>query len=651
MSVKLDGKTLDLEQVNIQKLKSVFPDCVNQEDSGKYQVNIDKLLSLLGNYIDIENEKYSFTWKGKNDCLRLAQKRSCGTLRPCREESVDFDNTQNLYIEGDNLEVLKLLQRSYFGKVKMIYIDPPYNTGNDFVYKDDFKDPLDTYKHVTNQANNSNAETSGRFHTNWLNMIYPRIRLAANLLTKDGVIFISIDDNEVTNLRKICDEVFGEENFIAQFIWAAGRKNDSKFVSVSHEYMVCYVKNKYFLTENKITWRERKQGLDEIYAKEKELRKAYGDDYESMTKELKNWYKCLPEGAPAKNHAHYYNIDYKGVFFKSDISWPGGGGPKYDVLHPLTRKPVRIPSRGWITNESTMLEWIKQGRVFFGQDETYVPTLKSYLSDKEYAVPYSVFYKDGRAASKRLMQLMGSKIFENPKDEEVLKRLLDFVDTKNAYVLDFFSGSATTAHAVMQQNAEDGGNRKFIMVQLPELCDAKSEAAKAGYSNICEIGKERLRRAGRLINDKQIAVGKPVVNVGFKVFKLDSSNFVPWDESLIEEGNIDELKERLSTQVKNLKEDRTETDLLYEIILKMGFCLTDRIDPVTVNGKTVFYVDNSHTNMLVCLAQGILVDDIEQMAEMKPKKIVISEGSFFDNSTLSNAYYIFQNRGIDFNLI
>ncbi|KAF6511855.1 Type III restriction-modification system methylation subunit [Geobacillus stearothermophilus] len=322
---KLDGKSMDIVKANIEALKQLFPDVVTE---GK--IDFEKLKLILGEEIEARNEKYEFTWHGKTQAMKLAQTPSTGTLRPDKASSKNWDTTENLYIEGDNLEVLKLLQKAYFGKIKMIYIDPPYNTGKDFVYKDDFRDNIKNYKEITQQTTKANTETSGRFHTDWLNMMYPRLKLARNLLREDGSIFISIDDSEVDNLKKICDEIYGENNFVGRFIWAGGRKNDSKYISISHEYVLVYVKNIHSLIENKITWRERKEGLDEIYSKAEELVKKHNFNYEEASQSLKEWFKSLPDNHPSKQHSHYNYIDERGVYFPGDISWPGGGGPVYN---------------------------------------------------------------------------------------------------------------------------------------------------------------------------------------------------------------------------------------------------------------------------------------------------------------------------------
>ena len=489
---KLKMQTENIADKNFEMLSKMFPNALTEtitgyDDDGKpiveRAIDADVLRQEIScKVVEGKDERYQFIWPDKKKAVLLANAPIDKTLRPCRQESVDFDKTENIYIEGDNLEVLKLLQETYLGKIKMIYIDPPYNTGNDFVYEDDFAISMSEYLANSGQYDEvgnqlvQNTESNGRFHTDWLNMLYPRLKIAKNLLTDDGAIFISIDENEVNTLKNICDEIFGRSNFVAELIWAAGRKNDSKYISVSHEYILCYFRNSDFIKENKIIWRERKQGLDDIYTEYENLKKIYGTDYEQMTKEMKLWYKNLPDGHPAKDHSHYNRVDGKGVYFPDNISWPGGGGPKYEVLHPVTHKPVKVPSRGWLTNERTMKEWIEQGRVEFGKDENGVPTLKSYLKDREYTVPYSVFYKDGRAASKRLATLMGDKVFENPKDEEIIERLIEFCGVSDDdYILDFFSGSGTTAHATFLANIMQQKNRHFILVQIPEEISEKMQ--------------------------------------------------------------------------------------------------------------------------------------------------------------------------------
>ncbi|PIT59430.1 site-specific DNA-methyltransferase [Snodgrassella alvi] len=641
---KLKMHSLNKVDENIKKIGAQFPNCIterkNQQGEVEYAIDFDMLKQELSSVIvEGREERYQFTWPDKKKSILLANAPIAKTLRPCREESVDFDNTENLYIEGDNLEVLKLLQETYLGKVKMIYIDPPYNTGNDFVYEDDFAQSSSEYLENSGQFDDEgnrlikNMETNGRFHTDWLNMIYPRLKLARDLLTDDGVIFISIDDNELNNLRKICDEVFGEDNFIATLVWAAGRKNDSRYISVSHEYILCYVKSSNTLFEKKILWREKKQGLNEIYSQCELLKKTYQADYRTMANELKKWYRNLPVTHPSRNHSHYSYIDENGIYFPSDISWPGGGGPKYEVLHPITRKPVKIPSRGWVyPNADRMREIIEKGLVHFGDDENSVPCKKSYLSEGEYSTPYSVFYKDGRASTKRLRALMGTMVFQNPKDEEIIKSLIEFTLTnKNSIILDFFSGSSTTAHAVMQLNAEDGGNRKFIMVQLPESTDEKSEAYKAGYKNICEIGKERIRRAGNKIAQEN---PQAKFDKGFRVLRCDSSNMKEVYYNPAEYNTY-----LFNALIDNIKADRTAEDLLFQVMLDLGVLLSSDIKQTTIADKTVFNVADNF--LMACFDTDINEEVITAIAKQKPYYFVMRDSSMANDSVATNFEQIF----------
>jgi len=487
----------------------------------------------------------------------------------------------------------------------------------------------------------TNTETSGRYHTNWLNMMYPRLKLARNLLREDGVIFISIDDTEVANLRKLCDEIFGEENFVTQLVWAGGRKNDSKLVSVSHEYIVCYVKNIAYLNEQKIIWRQRKKGLEEIYAKCLELQKS-SLSYAEMTTNLKEWYKELPNSHPSKSHKHYNTIDARGVYFPSDISWPGGGGPKYTVLHPVTKQPVKIPSRGWVYSDpQRMQQAITDDLVHFGEDENSVPCLKSYLRDRETQVPYSVFYQDGRASTKRLRSLMDSDYFDHPKDEDILQELLDFSSGDSAIILDFFAGSCTTAQSVMALNSVDSGSRKFIMVQLPEPTD------KPDYPTIADIGKERIRRAGKkILADNAGKDGIDRLDVGFKTFKLDSTNIKPWNIG------FDQLESDLPLFADSLKDDRSAEDVLYEILLKYGLDLSLPITTHTLAGKTVYNIGMGA--LVVCLDQAITLDTVEGIAKLKDElqpetamRVVFRDSGFADDVVKVNAVQILKQAGIE----
>ena len=633
----MDGFSMNIEQTNLDKLRSVFPECVSE---GK--LDIDKLLSLCGEYIDNDFEKYRFEWKGKADCLRLAQKRSTGTLRPCPEESVDWDTTQNLYLEGDNLEVLKLLQTAYYRKVKMIYIDPPYNTGNDFVYADDFADPMARYKEVTQQTTKSNPETMGRFHTNWLNMMYPRLRLAANLLRDDGVIFISIDDVEIDNLKKLCNEIFGEENFVAQFIWQSRQNKDNRNitgVSIDHEYVVCYTKqfgHRVF------------RGTDR------------------KTEQYKN-----PDNDPRGPWTSANMVGLATADARPNLH--------YDLINPADGRNYGCPEKGWRYDRNTMNRLIQEGRIIWPDNPDGRPRKKSFLNELSDNLPgFSSIFSTGvytNTATKEIGGLFNRYLFDFPKPVEIIKQLISQVSNTDDLILDFFSGSATTAHAVMQLNAEDGGNRRFILVQLPELCDEKSEAYKAGYKNICEIGKERIRRAGKMLKDALESSGLFVraakrhqdqhdslegfayaeweaakLDVGFRVFKLDTSNLETWDATPIENEQLDLLYHRMNSMIHRVKPERTDLDMIYEIMLKLGVPLTYSVTPFSINNKTVYGVGDDCL-LLVCLAENVQPEDVEQMTEYAPAKIIISRDSFADDTAMANAYYILRDHGIELKLV
>lgn len=540
--------------------------------------------------------------------------------------------------------------------VKIIY-NPPYNTGNDFIYADDFmhsqaeeNEQMGMYDENRNRLF-KNTDTNGKFHSDWCSMIYSRLIISRGLLTDDGVIFISIDENEVNTLKAICDEVFGASNFIAELIWSAGRKNDSKYISVSHEYILCYFKNALWIKDHKVLWREKKQGLEDIYAEYDQLKQLYRNDYATIEKELRKWYKALADGHPAKDHSHYNRVDEKGIFFASDISWPGGGGPKYEVLHPVTHRPVRIPSRGWITNKETMQSWIAEGRVNFGEDESFVPTIKSYLSEHEYGVPYSVFYQDGRAASKRLAALMGDKVFENPKDEEVIQRIIQFCGTDDGdIIMDFFSGSATTAHAMFLANAEQNKHRKFILVQLPEAIDPQKEvsekARKVARSavtlldsigaphTICEIGKERIRRAGEKIKSESPLTTQDL-DVGFRVLKLDDTNMkdVYYAPDDYDQGMLAGLE-------SNIKDDRTDLDLLFGCLIDWGLPLSMPYKSETIDGCTVHTYNDG--DLIACFDENIPESVIKKIAQRKPLRAVFRDSGFASSPEKINVFESFK---------
>ena len=635
---------------NTRKIAELFPNCVTERlgKDGKPELAIDfeKLQAELSNEIIAEGEeRYQFTWPDKRNAVRLANTPTTMTLRPCREESVDFDNTQNLYIEGDNLDVLKVLRETYLGKVKMIYIDPPYNTGNDFVYNDDFAQGKDTFEQASGlfdeEGNQTidpmqrNTESNGRFHTDWLNMIYPRLKVARDLLTDDGVIFISIDDNEIENLRKVCDDIYGEQNFVGQFIWRGGRRNLAKYISTSHEYMLLFAKNLSYISEAKISWNEKKKGLDAIYKKAEELVRDY-KSYDIASKMLKEWYRLLPEDNESKDNSHYCWIDKNGVYFASDISRGGGGGPRWDVINPHTGNIVQTPSRGWSYGKyEDLIRDIEIGLVHFNGDG--VPCKKRYLKENETQVLETVFYKDRRGSSKRLRSLMEGDLFPFPKDEDVIEHYIESFTDSDCIILDFFSGSATTAHAVMKLNAEDGGNRKFIMVQLPEKTDEKSEAYKAGYKNICEIGKERIRRAGKKVKEEAGLQGQNL-DTGFRVLKLDSSNmedvyYTPQEFTMA------------SLFKENVKAGRTNEDLLFQVMLDLGIELSAKIETKQIAGKQVHIVDEGY--LVACFDREVNESAITEIAKQQPVYFVMRDASAANDNVIDNFEQIFRHYSPD----
>ncbi|WP_371329464.1 site-specific DNA-methyltransferase [Klebsiella quasipneumoniae] len=635
---EVDSKSMDIVADNISKLKELFPEAFTE---GK--VDFDALKEVLGDYIDGREERYSFTWNGKSKARMLAQTPSAGTLRPCKEESVDWDNTQNLFIEGDNLEVLKLLQKSYHKKVKMIYIDPPYNTGKDFVYKDNFKDNIKNYKEITGQVDgegrnlSNNPETSGRYHTDWLNMMYPRLKLARNLLKDDGVIFISIDDNEFANIRKIADEIFGEENFIASIVWQGGRKNDSRRFSVVHDYILVYVKNENYLSAREVKWRERKEGLDQVYEKHKALLKKHGSNYDEASKELKEWFNDLGENDPSKEHSHYSKMDEGGVYYGDNIS-----SPNYRENLIFEYKGYKPPKNGWRYNQEAMARLDREGLLIFPSSKESRIQYKRYLHHTETWAPSTFLYKDRRAASKSLSALMGGEFFDFPKDISVLARLIDTFTGESDLVLDFFAGSSAFAHACIELNVRRSKANRFVMVQLPEITDEKSEAFKAGYKTISDISKERIRRAACQIKDENPDYQG---DLGFKVFKLDSTNIKPW------ELDFDLTEQDLEDQISNIKHGRKEEDVLYEVLLKYGLDLTLPITEHSVAGHKVF--DIGMGALMICLSDDITLDVVEGIAKLKGElnpeimRVVFKDAGFADDVVKTNAVQILKQAGIE----
>lgn len=650
---KLKMQTANKADENFKKLAEMFPNAVTEtitgyDENGKAIVEraIDKdvlMQEISCEVVDGNEERYQFTWPDKKKSVLLANAPINKTLRPVRDDettptgadsegkpycssgSVDFDNTENLYIEGDNLEVLKLLQETYLGKIKMIYIDPPYNTGNDFVYEDDFAQSTDEYLANSGQFDEDgnrlvkNLDSNGRFHTDWLNMIYPRLKIAKDLLTDDGVIFISIDDNEVDNLKKICDEIFGETNFVSDMIWQSRTSisNDHE-VSLNHNHTFVYSKSREDLTF----------GGDPIDKR----------DYINPDNDIRGPWKLVPIDA---NHV--------------------GGNTVYPIKNPKTGKEYLPPNgRIWCYNKKTIDSLIADGRIKFGLNDDSAPKRKLYYNERmakgDKKTPSSLIIdagttKDGTSAIMDLFN--GKKLFDYPKSIGFIQKLCGYgVPQTEGFILDFFSGSATTAHAVMQLNAEDGGHRKFIMVQLPEVTDEKSEAYKAGYKNICEIGKERIRRAGNKIleeaTQETVDIAKygesyevdetinkyKNLDVGFRVLKCDSSNMkdVYYNPAEYESSLFSSLED-------NIKENRTPEDLLFQVMLDLGVLLSSKIKETTIAGKKVFNVEDNY--LIACFDDNVTEEVITEIAKQKPYYFVMRDSSMANDSVATNFEQIF----------
>ena len=623
---KLRMESPDMTALNIDRIAALFPNCItemlDEEHSTpekkvyKRAVNFELLKQMLSPDVVDGDEAYEFTWVGKKASIVEANKPIRKTLRPCPEESKNWDDTENLYIEGDNLEVLKLLQETYLGKVKMIYIDPPYNTGNDFVYEDDFAQSTEDYMGNSGQYDEegnrmvTNTESNGRFHTDWLNMIYGRLKVAKSLLSEDGLIFISIDEHESHNLRKICDEIFGGQNFVSQIVWEKRytRSNNAKRFTTLTEPLLCYAKNVTVITDIK---EKRNEKADSIYSN--------------------------PDNDP---RGVWTSVSYVNPATKDQRP-----NLAYPLYNPFTGTIVEHPTNAWKYEKATYEKHVKENRLYWGKSgENTYPRLKKFLSEMDGGmVPVDLWRQDDTGttdqASKELENLLGRKIFDFPKPKELVMRVISLIVNgdagKDSIILDFFSGSATTAHAVMKLNAEDGGHRKFIMVQLPEKTDEKSEAYKAGYKNICEIGKERIRRAGRKIKEDAGLTAPADLDIGFRCLRLDESNMKP----------VYYTPEEISQQdmfslVDNVKSDRTPEDLLFQVMLDLGVLLSSPIEVKEIAGKKVFNVADGF--LLACFDHDVTEETVKAIAQMKPYYAVFRDSSMANDSVATNFDQIFE---------
>lgn len=663
-----ESQSADILADNLARLKALFPELVTEGAKGP-AINIDVLKALVGDAtVTDAEEKYGLNWHGKRAARQLALTPSTGTLRPCPEESVEWETTQNLMIEGDNLEVLKLLQKglaSNGGQVKLIYIDPPYNTGSDFVYPDRFQDNIKNYLELTGQSEGgaritSNTEAGGRFHSDWLSMIYPRLQLAWGLLRKDGFIVVSIDDRELGHLRSLMNELYGEENFVGVLVFDRNRKNDAKLLSVGHEYMVVYARDKALLKELEVKLRAPKEGVEEVRDLFKSLRDQHNDDWAAVREGLKEFYATIPEDDPRFPLTRFTNVDERGPFrTDGDPSWPGGGGPRYDVRHPLTNEVCKVPGRGWVwPTFERMKQEIDAGNVVFGQDHTTIPSVRRDLFVKDQQVMRSVLFSYAQKASQDFAELFDGKVvFQNPKSYRDLQKLVSYFTEPGDLVLDFFAGSGTTGHGVMLANADQPAetSRRFILVQIPEPLDLEDKEQKLAAElclslarplNLAEVTKERLRRSAVAVK-----TANPMFSgdTGFRVFKLASTNIRAWAPNPVD------LAASLFDNLEHVDSGRTDDDILYEVLLKLGLDLCVPVETRDVCGKEVFGIGGGV--LLACLDKQITMVDAEPLAlgiiawhrEQQPAgevTCVFRDSAFENDVAKTNLAAILEQHGI-----
>jgi len=641
---KMDLSSMDVaaekrEQLR-QCLAAAFPEVMAED-----RIDFDQLKRVLGEWVEPDRERFGLNWPGKADCMKVIQAPSIAALKPCPEESVDWDTTENLFIEGDNLEVLKLLQKAYFGKIKMIYIDPPYNTGKEFIYPDKYSETLDTYLEYTGQKDgdghkfSTNTDASGRFHSRWLNMMYPRLYLAKNLLREDGVVFVSIDDNESANLKIILDQAFGEENHLGTIIWKNSTDNNPTNIAVEHEYIHVYSKGRDFIDAE---WKSIVSDVkDVVVGIGNEMISNYNND-EIRQEKYSIWFR--ENKGQISPLDRYKFIDGKGVYTGSQsVHNPGKEGYRYDVVHPETKKPCRQPLMGYRFPEDTMKKLIDEGRIIFGEDENKIIELKTYAKDFKDKLS-SIIEIDGRLGSYDLNYSFPemTRAFTNPKPVRLIGHILPYILKEDDVVLDFFSGSCSTAHAVFDTNKKDAGLRRFIMVQLPEPCDENSAAAKAGFKTIADIGKERIRRVSSKIREEQagrLDLEGAEQDLGFRVFKLSRSSFKAWDGQVDDE----QLKKQLEMHVEHIDAASSPEDILYELLLKDGFPLTTPVEKLEIAGKEVFSIADGM--LLICLEPELTEELMDGMAEMEPARVVCLDAGFRGNDQLkANAVQTFKAR-------
>lgn len=652
-----ESQSADLAANNIAQLRALSPELVTEGKAGP-AINVDVLKALVGDAtVTDADEKYGLNWHGKRAARQLALTPSIGTLRPCPEDSVDWDTTQNLMIEGDNLEVLKLLQKSYAGKVKLIYIDPPYNTGKDFVYPDNFRDSIQNYMELTGQVEggrriSSNTEASGRFHTDWLNMIYPRLLLARNLLKPDGTLFVSIDDAEVSRLRQVCDEVFGPENFVAELVWEGANKNDARQIGIAHEYVLIYARNRDALPRD---WAIRKEGVDPVLEEVARLVTVHGNNHDAASEDLAGWFRAM-KATPSFQLRRFRYIDTRGAYKEDDPTAPGGR--RFELIDPRNGNVIPLrKNRGWSFDQTEFERLVDEGRISFISESSIM--VRRYLHETDKLTPPSVYYQPARSASERLAGLMGDSVFDFPKDETVLAKFVEMATDPHdphCVVMDFFAGSGSTAHAVVNQNLADGGKRRFVLVQLPEPLseDSADQQIAAAYcvrqgvpKNIASLTRLRLKR----VHDSQERQTSPAnIDTGFRSFRLSTSNIKGWapDRTDIPTSIFDHLEHVLA--------NRSDSDVLYELLLKLGLDLCVPIESKDIAGKSVKSIGGGV--LLACLDEQITVADAEPLAlgivawvrEQQPAGEVtcVFRDSAFDGSDVAktNLAAILEQHGI-----
>ena len=644
-----DTQSADIVAGNIEALRALFPEAFTE---GK--IDFEVLKQCLGGAVEEREEKYGLNWHGKRRARQIALTPSTGTLLPCPEDSVDWDTTQNLMIEGDNLEVLKLLQKSYAGKVKLIYIDPPYNTGKDFVYADDFRDTLGAYLRQTGQVGSegskvsSNTDTSGRYHTNWINMIYPRLKVARTLLNENGVIVVSIDDVEVDNLRKVLDEVYGEENFLGCVVVHTATDNNPTQVSTLHEYMLVYAKSIGSVGK----WSRPSENAKKIKDKYLELKDRLGADVHKIQAELRAWIR--QNESELEGVGHYDNVDERGVFHDGDIANTKFGGYQVKLAHPKTGKFCKIPEKGFRFPEDTLRQMVRDGDIMFGEDETTLIKPKIRIENAKELLR-SIIYEDGRGSTKRLDSIMERGVFDNPKSDNIVSRLVELTTGKDDVIMDFFAGSGTTGHATWLASARDKLNRRFVLVQLPQEVheDTKEEAVAARFLkklhrqlNLAELTKERLRRSAAKVAEDFPAAQ---LDFGFRVYRLAPSNVRAWNPEPTD------LAGTLLAHAEHLVPGRTEADILTELLLKLGLDLCVPIETKNIAGKSVHSVGAGA--LIVCLSDGITRETVEGLAQgiiawwqaLAPAgdtRVVFKDSAFADDVTKTNMAAILNQAGI-----